>query len=287
MNERTTQFLVYVAVALIALTAGIVISHTPTAFQDGSGEYSTDTNKSVTASSCNIAVIKLEGGLMTYLEGEYAGGDANQYSMSWASSDHIVSQIEDADASSSIEAIVLQIDSTGGSPVAAEEIANALTRVAKPSIALIRGEGLSAAYWSATGADYIVAAENAEVGSIGVTSSYVDQSKHNVQSGFTFHSISTGEYKDILNSNKVLTTKEEALVRDEIGVMLSNFVNTISRNRGLAVASITPALTSGAPFIASSALTYGLIDQIGDKETVRSYLATTLHKARADMVYCK
>jgi protease-4 len=196
-----------------------------------------------------------------------------------------VREIEDADASSSVSAIVLQVDSLGGSPVAAEEIANALRRAEKPTVALIRGEGLSAAYWSSTGADAIFAAENAEVGSIGVTSSYLDRTKYDEKNGYTFHSISTGEYKDMLNSSKQLTKEEEALVRDEIGVMLENFVRTVSVNRNLSTTSVSD-LATGAPFIASFAKDNGLIDAVGDKESVRGYLAELLKRPRKEIVYC-
>lgn len=290
MNERTTQKLVYCAVALIALTFGIAIAHTPQT-QEVSETPSTINlfaDEKVAPPSCNVAVVKIQGGITTYNDVSTDTSDPSIIDTSgWVDSEHVVAQIEAADASSSIDAIVVQIDSTGGSPVAAEEIAGALRRVHKSTVALIRGEGLSAAYWAATGADTIFAAENAEVGSIGVTSSYVDQVKHNTQIGYTFHSISTGEYKDMLNSNKTLTKGEEALVREEIGVMFNNFVNTVSRNRGIAVASITPALTSGAPFIASYALEHKLIDHIGDKESVRDYLAEKLHKAKSGVIYCK
>jgi signal peptide peptidase SppA len=287
MNEASTQKLIYVAVALIALTVGISIANMP------SGKGTTDpaslfATPDESAPSCNVALIRLHGGLTTYYDSYYDPTDPNAYNPGTiVDSEYLVSEIENADASSSVEAIVLQVDSTGGSPVAAEEVANALRRADKPTVALIRAEGLSAAYWSATGADVIFAAENAEVGSIGVTSSYVDQSKRNSKDGFTFHSISTGVYKDMFNSNKELTKDEERLIREEIAVIFDNFVNTVSRNRGLAVASITPELTTGAPFTAPFALERGLIDRIGDKESVRGYLSEILKKPKQEVIYCR
>ena len=272
MNEGTTQNLIYVAVALISLVVGISLANIPKESVGGeaSSLFSTvDTG----APSCNVAVIRLQGGLSTYYENYYDASDPNAYNPgTMVDSEQLVADIEDASASSSIDAIVLQIDSTGGSPVGAEEVANALKRADKPTVALIRGEGLSAAYWSATGANMIFAAENSEVGSIGVTSSYVDQSKHNSKDGYTFHSISTGVYKDMLNSNKDLTKNEEQLVRDEIQVILGNFIRTVSDNRHVSSSTIAE-LATGAPFTAPFAIAHGLIDRIGDKESVRSYLS--------------
>lgn len=286
MNEGTTQKLIYVAVALISLVIGISIANIPkeTAKEESTSIFSVHDDA---APACNVAVVRLQGGLWTYSDSSYDPSDPNGYSSSGGvDSEQLVSDIEDASASSSIDAIVLQIDSTGGSPVGAEEVAHALKRADKPTVALIRGEGLSAAYWSATGAGLIVAAENAEVGSIGVTSSYVDQAQRNKKDGYTFHSISTGVYKDMLNSNKDLTKNEEQLIRDEISVILGNFVRTVSDNRNLSTTSVME-LATGAPFTSPFALEHGLIDKIGDKETVRGYLSELLKKPKQEIIYCR
>lgn len=286
MKESTAQKLVYVAVALIALVFGISIGNT------GGGKTSEGVpalfSDEADAPACNIALIRLQGGLATYYDTYSDPSDPNSYNQgTTVDSEQLVSEIEGAGASSSIDAIVLQIDSNGGSPVAAEEVANALKRVNKPTVALIRGQGLSAAYWSATGANTIFAAENAEVGSIGVTSSYIDQTKRNSKDGYTFHSISTGAYKDMLNSNKDLTGPEEKMIREEIAVILDNFIRTVKTNRHLSELSTSSELTSGAPFTAPYALEHGLIDRIGDKESVRSYLSTELKKPKQEMIYCQ
>jgi len=54
--------------------------------------------------------------------------------------------IEDAEENENIKAIILEVDSYGGKPIAGEEIANALKRAKKPTVGLIRSAGLSAAY---------------------------------------------------------------------------------------------------------------------------------------------
>ncbi len=289
MYEANTQKLIYVAVALIALVVGISIAKIPVKeHSGGTPSIFSEASDENDSPACNVAVVKLQGALTTYYDSHYDPTDPNAYNPGVTiDSEYLVAQIEEADASSSIDAIVLQIDSTGGSPVAAEEVANAMKRATKPTVALIRGEGLSAAYWSATGANIIIAAENAEVGSIGVTSSYVEQSKRNTKDGYTFHSISTGDYKDMFNSNKALTPAEEKLIREEMSVIFDNFVRTVGSNRNLAVASITPELATGAPFTAPFALERGLIDRIGDKETVRSYLTEKLLLPKSEIIYCK
>ena len=288
MNERTTQYLIYAAIAVTATVAGLSLG----------GVFDTAVmkpawNKVLTESaltpSCNVQIVRLEGSLSTYpnaLPSDPTDPNGGGYDRS-IDSETIVSEIETANSSPEIKAIILQIDSNGGSPVAGEEIANALKRSPKPTVALIRGGGLSAAYWSATGADTIIAAANAEVGSIGVTSSYLDQTKHNSQSGYTWNGISTGEYKDMLNSNKSLTPKERDIVAHELGIIFANFVRTVNENRHLAIEASSSELTTGVAFIAPEALEKRLIDKIGDKETAREYLSGALSLPRDQVTFCE
>jgi len=62
-------------------------------------------------------------------------------------------------------------------PVAGEDIATALKHANKPTVALVGDEGDSAAYWATTGAQTIFASSNSSLGDIGVTQSYLDQTK--------------------------------------------------------------------------------------------------------------
>ncbi|MFZ2970004.1 MAG: S49 family peptidase [Minisyncoccia bacterium] len=148
---------------------------------------------------CNVSKIKLQGELMPYIPNEDKNEDGST-AVDATSSEDIVDAIEIADNDENIQAIILEINSFGGGPVAAEEVANALKRATKPTVALIRGMGVSAAYWSAIGADVIIASANSDVGSIGITSSYLDNTEKNEKEGLTFNQISTGKFKDMLNS---------------------------------------------------------------------------------------
>src|SRR3989344_1868620 len=79
--------------------------------------------------------------------------------------------IKEADSDSVIKAIILEINSPGGTVVASQEIAQEVENIKKPTVAFIREVGASGAYWIASEADVIVASEAAITGSIGVTSS--------------------------------------------------------------------------------------------------------------------
>ena len=97
--------------------------------------------------SGNVALIPIEGVITT------DGG--SYFNEQTISSKNIVEFIEDADKNSQVEAIVLEINSPGGSAVASDEISIAVKKVKKPVVAMIREVGASGGYWVASSADYI------------------------------------------------------------------------------------------------------------------------------------
>src|SRR3989338_1198994 len=110
---------------------------------------------------CNVSGIELHGELTTYISPENLDENDNLlYDLS--ASENIVYSINKAEKDESIKAIILEIDSYGGSAVAAEEISQALKNAKKPTVAYIRNGGVSAGYWSATGANKIFASKNSD-----------------------------------------------------------------------------------------------------------------------------
>ena len=124
------------------------------------------------SSSCNVYALNLHGMLDAY---EPPEGSENYGYVT--GSDVLVYNIEEAAKDPTIKGVLIDIDSTGGYAVPAEEVNKALKILNKPSVAVIRGYGDSAAYWAATGADLIIASPLSDVGSIGITSSYLDNTK--------------------------------------------------------------------------------------------------------------
>ena len=216
--------------------------------------------------SCNIAQIPLHGTL--YRSASTIDPETNDYAS--ASSELIVDAIERADEDSGIDAIVLDVDSYGGLVVAGEEIANALKRTYKPTVALIHESGDSAAYWAATGAEVIFASENSDVGGIGVTASYSDAVQKNNKEGYTFNQIASAKFKDMGNPDMPLTREGRELIQQQVNVIHQNFVSQVSVNRDLDRAEVA-TLANGASLLGAEALKVGLIDQIGDASSVISY----------------
>ena len=224
-------------------------------------------------SSCNVAYIPLQGALVTYIPDSQATSTGN--SSDQTASEDVTAAIRQASADPSIKAIVLEVNSYGGSPVGGQEIELALKRTQKPTVALIRDNGDSAAYMAATGADTIFASVFSDVADIGITQSYVDNSKQDVTNGLTFNQLSIGTYKDMFNLDKPMTADEKALAMKELQIGYQNFVQIVADNRHMSVGKAT-ALANGASLMGAEALQDGLIDKIGNVDDVRSYLAAQL-----------
>lgn len=220
--------------------------------------------------SCNVSDIKLQGGLFTYIPNNYK--DENGIAIEdLISAEDIVGAIENAEKDDNIKAIIMEIDSSGGDPVAAEEVANALKRAKKPNVALVRENANSAAYWSATGADIIFASASSDVGSIGVTNSYLDNVKKNDKDGLTFNQLSSGKFKDMLNSDKPLTDEEKKLIERDLKILHENFVEAVAENRKMDIEKVRQ-LADGSSMTGQMALENGLIDKIGGRHEVEEYL---------------
>jgi protease-4 len=224
--------------------------------------------------SCNVAYLTLHGDLVTYIPDSESASSSNAFDQT--ASNEVTQAIRDTSADESMKAIILEIDSPGGSPVAGEEIQSALKRSVKPTVALIREQGDSAAYMAATGANAIFASAFSDVGDIGITQSYVDNAKQDEASGLTFNQLSIGKYKDMFNTDKLMTSDERALAMKELQIGYDRFVQIVSDNRDMSVAAVTK-LADGSSLMGQEAKDAGLIDDIGNIDNVRTYLSQKLH----------
>jgi protease-4 len=230
--------------------------------------------------SCSVAYIPVHGELVTYVPASESTTTGDAYDQT--ASEDVTRSIRTADADPEIKGIVLEIDSPGGSPVAGEEIQAALKQSSKPTVALIRDEGDSAAYLAASGADAIFASAFSDVGDIGITQSYVDSSKQDAENGLTFNQLSVGKYKDMFNTDKPLTPDERALAMKELQIDYNVFVDIVAENRGMSTDTAL-SLSDGSSFTGQEAVQNGLIDRIGNIDDVRAYLSD---KLGANAVIC-
>lgn len=221
--------------------------------------------------SCNISLRTLHGVVDTYAQ----GGDET-------ASDDLVRALREDENNAAISAVVLDVDSPGGLPVAGEEIAKQLEGMTKPTVAMIRSSGTSAAYWASTGARYIVASPNSDVGSIGVIASLTDETEKNKSEGIVYTDLVSGKYKDIGSPNHPLSKEERALLMRDIDIVHENFVAQVAASRHLPIEKVR-ALADGSSRLGVQAKEEGLIDEVGGLPEVISYLRGILGK---EPVFC-
>lgn len=223
--------------------------------------------------SGNVALIKVQGEIVTY-EDWY--GYQEGFSDDIVSSEKIVEYIEHAEMQDNLQAIIIEIDSYGGFPVASEEIMNAVKRAKKPTVAVIRESGVSGGYFVATGADYIFASEMSDVGGIGITMSYLEYSEQNKKEGITYQQLSSAKFKDTGNPNKELTQEERELLMRDVIEIHKTFVRIVAENRGLEIEEVEK-LADGASVMGSMAKENGLIDEVGDVYSAKKWIEEKLN----------
>ena len=192
----------YFFVAFTCLISVISIFSTQSNSEDS---YYDDENVYENNYQCNVSWILVRWYIDTYGESLDSSDAEDGSDEDFTAADTLLDSIESAKYDDDIEALIIEIDSYGGNPVAAEEATQALKTVWKPVYAHIRGTAASAAYWIATGADSIYASKNSNIWSIGATMSYLDYTAYNEKEGFSYNEISSWKFKNSGSVDKALS----------------------------------------------------------------------------------
>ena len=210
----------------------------------------------------NIAVIPIHG----VISGEDVPFAAT------VGSDQVVKWLAQANNSEDIKAILLDINSPGGSPVASAEIADMIQRIDKPVIAVIRESGASGAYWIASAADKIYANKMSMTGSIGVTAAGLAFPGLIANYNITYRRLVAGKYKVAGSPYKEMTEEELALYDNLLMQLYDEFVAVVAKNRGMTVEAVEE-LATGFVYLGTEAKELGLVDELGTKQDAIDYLA--------------
>ncbi len=213
----------------------------------------------------NIAIIPVKGPILTTAPSGFGAAQV-------ASSEEIILYLEDAAQDSSIDAIILEINSPGGSAVASDEIGTVIKQIDKPVVAQIREVGASGGYWIASASDHIVAHRMAITGSIGVISSYLEFSGLMEEYGVGYERLVAGNNKDIGTPFKQLSNKERTILQEKLDTIHDYFIQEVAENRDLSQTKVREVAT-GEFYLGVEALELGLIDELGNLDTVEAYLS--------------
>jgi protease-4 len=174
----------------------------------------------------------------------------------------------------SVQAIVLRVNSPGGSATASEEIQRELrlARKVKPVIVSMGTVAASGGYWISTFGDKIYAEPATITGSIGVFGMYFNVQKLAGDLGLTFDVAKTGKFADALTITRPKTDEELALSQQQVDWIYGQFIGKVAEGRHLGRAAVEE-IAQGRVWSGAEAKKLGLVDEIGGLDAALKFAA--------------
>jgi len=197
-----------------------------------------------------------------YANGEITGGEGSDEQIG---SERISRTIRKARSDSSVKAIVLRVNSPGGSALASDVIWReiVLAKKVKPVIASFGNVAASGGYYIGCAADSIFVQPNTITGSIGVFGVIPNfQKLLNKELGITFDGVKTGTYADIMSVNRPLTAGERFIIQNEVNRTYDGFITRVADGRKKTKAYID-SIGGGRVWVGTDAVRLGLADRTG------------------------
>jgi protease-4 len=208
-----------------------------------------------------IGVVEISGPLITNDVPQSLFTDGQKGSQT------IADELGEAGKRQDVRAVLLLIDSPGGSVVASQEIYAAIRAMNKTSVSFIREMAASGGYYAAAGTDYIVANPDALTGSIGARATLDDYSGLMEKLGINSTTFKTGELKDMGSPDRPMSERERQVWQSIVNESFLTFRSAVEERRagkldpeGFETALDARMLTG------RQAKKIGLIDELGNKE---------------------
>lgn len=203
-----------------------------------------------------IAVVYAEGDIV---DGEGQDGQIGSVDCSKA--------IRKARLDEKVKAVVLRVNSPGGSALASETIWRevTLTKKVKPVIVSMGNLAASGGYYIAAPADVIVASPNTITGSIGVFGLFFNGKGLANQLGVTIDTVKTTPMADIMSSSRGVTPREAEIIQAEIERIYDNFITRVAEGRKMSKADVD-SIAQGRVWTGADAKRLKLVDEFGGLE---------------------
>jgi protease-4 len=199
---------------------------------------------------------------IVYALGEIISGEGGNDQMG---SDEMVKSLRKVRKDSTVKAVVLRINSPGGSALASDIIWRevVLTKAVKPVIVSMGDVAASGGYYIAAPADKILVQPATITGSIGVFGALFNaQELMNKKLGIRIEKVNHGEYADIGSPDRPLKPGERAIIQNMIDRIYDDFITRVAEGRNMSKADVD-AIAEGRVWAGKSALKIGLADTIG------------------------
>lgn len=184
--------------------------------------------------------------------------------------DQLTGQFKAAMQDDSVERIVLDVDSPGGSVFGLTEAAAEMRKYKgkKPVTAVVNPESYSAAYYLTSQADEIVITPSGMAGSIGVLYTHIDETALNEELGIKVTYIQAGKYKTEGFPDVPLSEEARDEIQKRVDTYYAMFLNDVATGRGVSVDTVESQFGQGRVFNAEEAVSRGLADRIGTLDDV-------------------
>ncbi|MBD0303086.1 MAG: signal peptide peptidase SppA [Tolypothrix sp. T3-bin4] len=208
---------------------------------------------------------------VVYAEGEIVDGQGNN---SEVGGDRFAKTFRKLRQDKNVKAVVLRINSPGGSATAAEVMQREvrLTRQIKPVVVSMGDVAASGGYWIASDSNRIFAEPNTITGSIGVFGLLLNGQKLANDNGITWDSVKTGRYADSQTVSRPKSTEELAVYQRSVNHIYNLFLNKVSQGRKLPQKKVAE-IAQGRVWSGVAAKQIGLVDEIGGMDAAINYAA--------------
>lgn len=196
------------------------------------------------------------------LDGTITSGPLEYFATQGITPERAGDLLEQAAADPAIKAVVVRVNSPGGSVVASDEIYHALLEFEKPVIIWMGEMAASGGYYIACGGDYVFAHPDTLTGSIGVISQFLNVEELLDEIGVDVVVITSGPRKDIGSPFRDMTEEEQALWEGITDEIYEGFVGIVAQARDLPLEDVR-ALADGSIYTGRQALELGLVDEVG------------------------
>lgn len=206
-----------------------------------------------------IAVVRIEGPIVSSTPVGFAAGGV-------AAADQIVDELKQARENPEIRAVVLRLNTGGGTTVGSDEIGQEVERVrkaGKPVVASMGEMAASGGYWISAKADKIVANPSTLTGSIGVIIQITKLKELYEKIGVETTNFTTGPYKDMGATNKEISPEEAKIFQSLIDDSYEEFVKVVAEGRNMDIAR-AKTLADGRIYSGKQAKEVGLVDELGN-----------------------
>lgn len=204
-----------------------------------------------------VAIVRVEG-VITHTDDED--------SLNGAASGRVVADLRQAEADDNVKAIVLRVDSPGGTVTGSAQIYEVIRdEVTKPVVVSMFGTAASGGYYVSAPADYIFARPDTTTGSLGVIITLFNAEGLLEEIGVEVINVTSGENKAIGSPWDEFTEQERAIFEEMIEESYTEFVDIIATGRNLPDAAVRE-MADGRIYTGRQALALGLVDELGNFE---------------------